>query len=771
MKTIKIIAVWVLIASPLFAQKIDINLVDVEVYPRVKVYLNVFDAAGKVNCNVDPNSFRLKEYGQPRNLRVLSGKATETSIGILLDDSGSMGGFIENVRGAAQRFVDVLGGTDRACTYAFDDNSYRLHAMIDVAVGTNKRALRKSLDAYGTHGGGTNMYGGIDDLIRQDLAAEKDRRRAIVALTDGVSGGLVQTAIDNAKKNRVAVYTIGMGDIDVTALSELARATGGKFYKLSAHPTVQELTNVYVDIKQRLDCQYTLIYETPITCPDGSTVPIEVSAIGISQRGTYKRPINFPQMDFNIFYTAKLSQVTFEPPYPVECEEITFSTRIQATSCSDSLVLKNVVIRAYDIRPGARTEVAKSDPIELQSNGVAKRAVIEWNTTGGFRGERTLEFVIDPGDEVLEKSKEDNLARTRIRFSEVIHDLFIASIDYSPKPAAPCDVVKVTVKVDDGTKCKGMTLPDIEIEMRDGGRPLNRGSTAIKVGEPQAVTFEWEAKGITGPKPLTFVIDPDGRFGREQSKKNNLKQALIEVKPVQHELSPQSATHEPKRVIVGDTVNFKVVVADNGRCPGSPLSQNTLLRVSDANSRVMLAQSRPFSIKTQSTAVVPLKWPTRLNDHGSRSLLLIVDPSGIVAEQAPPGKDNNSLDYSIEVLPMPHDLVIESATITPLTPADGDPAVLRVVVADKARFPGVTLEGVTLKAFERLNKAQLGKSQPTAIISQQKATIDLPIDTGGFAGKKDILIVVDPDNRIKELTPQGLDGENNNQFVLRVTIL
>ena len=768
---LRILVPIVFISTSLFAQKIDINLIDVEVYPRIKVYTTVLNSAGKVVCNVDPSQFQLKEEGEPRRLRVLSGIATESSIGILLDESGSMEGVIDDVREAALRFIDVMSGTDRACTYAFDHDTYPLHAIIDVAVGSNKKALKKSLDKYGDHSGGTDLYTAVVDLIDNDLKTEIERRRAIVALTDGASGGSLETAIKHAKQYRVAIYTIGMGGVNVRALTQLSRATGGKFYKLTDRPTSQELNAVYADIKQRLDCQYTLIYETPSICPDGSTVPIEVSisSFGINQSDTYKRPLNIAQLDFNLFYTIDTKDISFEPPDPVECETVIFSTRIQATSCSDSVVLENVVVRVYDIRPGERVEVAVSEPVEVQSNGSPKTAIVEWNTTG-FRDERTLEFVIDPVDSILEKNEEDNILRKKIKISKLTHDLYIKSIDYSPQPAAPCDVVQLFVEVDDGTNCKGMTLNDIEIEAKDGKRSLGRTLTSIKVGEPEAVVFEWDARGFVGHKPLTFIVDPNRKFGVEQTRRNNIKQALIEVNAVKHDLSPTNVQHEPKRPIVGDVVNFQVEVMDSGLCPEIPLGQKIRVRLAHANTKRILAHSKLFSLTTQSNIVVPLSWTTKVNDHGIRNLLFTVDPEGKIREQTPPGKENNSIEYALNVRSMPHDLVIESATITPATPTDGDPAKVIVALQDQARFSGIKLDGVRVKAFERYQKVLLGASELTAIFSQKRAIIEFLIDTGGFAGRRELLIVVDPDNQIEELTPEGLDGDNNNEYVLQVTI-
>jgi VWFA-related protein len=755
-----------------WAQKVDINLVDIEVYPRIKVYVTVVDANGEVICKLDPSVFRLNEHGQPRDLRVIPGEATETSIGLLLDNSGSMDGVINDVREAAKRFIRLLTGSDRACTYSFDDSLHRLYSMIDVSVGSNKSALIKSLDNYNP-GGGTAMYSAVAGLIDGEMKAETERRKAIVALTDGVSHGSLQTALDATSKHNVAVYTIGMGQVDARALQELAEKSGGKFYAVSAKPTPEELSEVYKDIRNRLNCQYTLIYETPDVCPDGAEVPIDVfvDKFGISGKGTYKRPHDPARIVHNIFFAPQSkSKLTVIPDNPMECETVEFHTKIKSTSCSDAIVLENIVVRAYDVRPGDRIEVAKSDPFQIQSNSDPKRIVVKWDTRG-YTGKRDIELVIDPSDKILERIEEDNLMKTTVNVSKAIHDLYIEGIEYSPKPASPCKMVRITVKVGDGCTCKGVKSHEVALEaVDDKNRSFGTDIVPVTSGSLSEVKFEWDPEGRIGHIPLTFKVDPRREFGQEQTRKNNNMQKLIEVAPVLHELKPTKVTQPQKRFFVGDEIPFSVNVKNAGICGGLKMQQKIRVRLKDAKNNRVLAHSQPFSLDTQSSVIVPSNWKTGRNDSGSRDLKFEVVTAGIIREQTPPGRTNNSIDHQIEILPMPHDLIIKSAAIVPKTPIDGDPATIKLVVEDHARFPGVRLENVKIKAFERYSRVLLGTSEPTGILSQQNIQIQFPIDTGGLAGKREIIIVVDPGNEIEELTPEGLDGENNNEYILNVTI-
>jgi VWFA-related protein len=760
------------IPGVLDAQAIDINLVDTEVYPRIKVYVTVTDSHGEVVCKLAPSTFRLTENGDPRKLRVISGEATETSIGLLLDNSGSMAGVINNVRDAARLFINLLGGNDRACTYSFNSSTHCLCTMLDLTPKTNKDTLVKSLDKY-TPGGGTMMYDAIAGLTNKELAAEKDSRKAIVALTDGESGGSLQTALNATSKYNVAVYTIGMGDVNPCALRELSEKSGGVFYSIpEPNPTKEKLEEVYRDIKKRLSCQYTLIYQTPV-CPDGSELPIEVfvDRFGISREGSYKRPLHPARIVHNLFYAPRENPgVTIVPDDPIECEKVKFYVQLQSTSCSDKIVLENIVVRAYDVRPGDRKEVAKSKPLQLQSNGDPMRAVVDWDTRG-YTGARNIELVIDPSDEILEKIEEDNIIKTTVDVSTAVHDLYIEAIDYSPQPASPCQLVDIKVKVGDGCTCKGVKSHDIMLEaVDDKKKTFGNSNVTVTSGTPSEVTFSWDPEGRFGHLPFTFKLDPQRRFGQEQTLQNNTMQALIEVLPVLHELSISEVAHPEKRFFVGDTIPFSVTVQNAGLCPGWDMKEKIRIRLKDTETNRVLAHSELFSLKTQSSTIIKTGWATNRNDAGTKRLEFIVEPDGKLREHNPPGKTNNSRAHEIEILPMPHDLIIKSAAITPGSPIDGDPAAIKVVIEDNARFPGVRLDKFNIKAFERYSKALLGRVNAAEISSQQTVEIEFPIDTGGMAGERDILIVVDPDNEIEELTPEGLDGENNNEYIKRVEI-
>ncbi len=134
--------------------------------------------------------------------------------------------------------------------------------FIEQPLTKDKDELKKSLQLIETTASGTDIPGAI--ITGTNLLANTDKGRAIILITDGSNtiesfqSRSVQRATDYAKRNRVKVYTIGVGsDMDspvgylpiiynVTAdynsanLRGVANATGGQHYDAIDNAQIQE---------------------------------------------------------------------------------------------------------------------------------------------------------------------------------------------------------------------------------------------------------------------------------------------------------------------------------------------------------------------------------------------------------------------------------------------------------------------------------------------------------------------------------------------------
>ncbi|MGV6938643.1 S-layer homology domain-containing protein [Paenibacillus sp. CMM36] len=143
---------------------------------------------------------------------------------------------------AVSNFVSKLEENDRAAIYQFDDDSVQR-----IALTSDKQSVQDAV--YKVSGyGGTNIYSALDSaLIELEQNGEDNHDKFIVLLTDGQGtedNDLIDDALQKAKSEKIAVYTIGLGDsIDEIMLKRIASETGGSYF----HATTAESIDLAYD--------------------------------------------------------------------------------------------------------------------------------------------------------------------------------------------------------------------------------------------------------------------------------------------------------------------------------------------------------------------------------------------------------------------------------------------------------------------------------------------------------------------------------------------
>src|SRR5262249_14115842 len=180
--------------------------------------------------------------------------------------SGSMQPSMDKVHTAASRFVDTLGGDDRALVVDFDEKVYLLQDLTN-----DKDLLRRAITSTNALGG-TALYGAVYSCLR--MLRGIDGRKSIILLTDGddtSSKFSFKRVLDEAKISDVIIFSIGLGttilDVDLRrVLKSLSEETGGRAYFPSK---IDELEGGYKEIADELKSQYYITYEPTNTTWDG----------------------------------------------------------------------------------------------------------------------------------------------------------------------------------------------------------------------------------------------------------------------------------------------------------------------------------------------------------------------------------------------------------------------------------------------------------------------------------------------------------------------
>ena len=233
--------------------RVNIGRIDVSKFPEITVSIQ---HSGDTPLSKD--IMTLKDCGIEIEKYTLEKKNYESSKVILLCDvSGSMKGSIDQLKDAVSRYIKSMGADEKVNIVLFSDK-------IDATSGfsTNKEELLEFAEREISVRGGTHICESIYDCLGQ--FADNNIANTLIVMTDGDDYGSftaadIETKIGGtADKNKVTVYTIGLGsDITPAYLKNLARVGGGEFLYCS---NISVLENAFQFIHERINSEYTITF-------------------------------------------------------------------------------------------------------------------------------------------------------------------------------------------------------------------------------------------------------------------------------------------------------------------------------------------------------------------------------------------------------------------------------------------------------------------------------------------------------------------------------
>ena len=266
----------------------------------VQLNVGVVDQKGNAITSLSRNDFAIYEDGVRRP--ILSFEPTEApfSLVLLLDMSGSTVNFRQQIRGAALRFLDALSPDDRVSVIEF--NGKGVKSLIGFS--TDRRRIAYAITDLANGAGETPLYEALKYSLKE-LAHEGKRRKAIVALTDGLdtevrngdravvanaAGAEIGKAIkpetqsqlvsvlNQADREGATIFPLALPSGDakrlplpdpmITAMYEaahtrlqlLADRTGGRLHEIHR---LDDLARLYAQVAADLRTLYTIAYQPP----------------------------------------------------------------------------------------------------------------------------------------------------------------------------------------------------------------------------------------------------------------------------------------------------------------------------------------------------------------------------------------------------------------------------------------------------------------------------------------------------------------------------
>jgi VWFA-related protein len=249
----------------------------------VVLHASVSDKKGRLVPNLKEKNFKVFENGVEQPIKIFKHEDVPVSMGLLIDDSGSMRDKRARVEAAALALVRASNPQDEVFVVNFNDEAY-----LDVPFTNDAKRMEQGLSRIDSRGG-TAMRDAINMSIDYLKSNGKKDKKVLIVVTDGndnASGTSLENVVQRSLQSEVLIYAIGLLGEEQRheaakakrALKELTKTTGGVvFYPKE----MTEINGLVLQIASDIRSQYTLAY-TPPNPDDGSyrQIKVEVDAPG-----------------------------------------------------------------------------------------------------------------------------------------------------------------------------------------------------------------------------------------------------------------------------------------------------------------------------------------------------------------------------------------------------------------------------------------------------------------------------------------------------------
>jgi len=260
--------------------RVDVNL--------VVLHTTVLDDRGRFADGLKEENFRVLEDKAEQKLAVFKREDIPVSMGLVIDNSGSMRDKRPRVNAAALTLVEASNPQDEAFVVNFNDDFY---LDLDKDFSNSIPELKEALERIDSRGS-TALYDAIIGSLDHVKKGSKDKK-VLLVVTDGednTSHNSLEKTIREIQKTDTVIYTIGLLSEESKknakrakrALEDIAKASGGlAFFPENVSDVKDICENVAHDIRN----QYTLAYYPTNTKRDGTFRTVQVDVIPPHGRG------------------------------------------------------------------------------------------------------------------------------------------------------------------------------------------------------------------------------------------------------------------------------------------------------------------------------------------------------------------------------------------------------------------------------------------------------------------------------------------------------
>ncbi|HLK21012.1 MAG TPA: VWA domain-containing protein [Bryobacteraceae bacterium] len=244
--------------------------------------VSVSDKNGKLVTNLQQSAFKVFENGVEQPIKLFRHEDVPISLGIIVDNSGSMKEKRQKVEVASVDLVKASNPHDEVFIVNFNDE-----AFLDVPFTNEIKKMEEGIARIDSRGG-TAMREAISMSIDYLKEKGKNHKKVLLVVTDGndnASTISLERLVDRARQNEVLIYAIGLLDEEERreaksakrALNALTHESGGLAFFPKA---VAEVDAIALQVAHEIRNQYTIAYSPLNEAHDGTFRQIKVMVTG-----------------------------------------------------------------------------------------------------------------------------------------------------------------------------------------------------------------------------------------------------------------------------------------------------------------------------------------------------------------------------------------------------------------------------------------------------------------------------------------------------------
>lgn len=249
---------------------------------EVVLHATVMDDKQHIITDLDRNAFTIFEDGKPQTIKSFHHEDIPISLGIVIDNSGSMREKRAKVVKAAINLVKASNPNDEVFVVNFSDEYF-----LDQSFTSKINLLQTALEKYETRGG-TALYDAVVASADELKKHGKLQKKILFVVTDGEDDAsresLEQAVHRLQEENGPTVYSIGLLGEERQrrarrALETISERTGG----IAFFPrTLDEVDAISSTVARDIRNQYTIGYKptTPKSVGGYRTIRVDARASG-----------------------------------------------------------------------------------------------------------------------------------------------------------------------------------------------------------------------------------------------------------------------------------------------------------------------------------------------------------------------------------------------------------------------------------------------------------------------------------------------------------